>query len=278
MTGELKQKVDRAIRLLQSTCKDKTAELSYSGGKDSDVILTLAKMAGINYRAIYKNTTIDPPGIIAHALAAGAEVIRPKKTFLQIIEEKGLPNRYRRFCCMELKEYKILDTSIQGIRAAESAKRAARYKEPVVCRFFGSKKNRVETILPILDWTAADVAEFVKEYGVRCHPLYYTEDGRFDATRRLGCMGCPLSKDKGLAVFKRWPRLARAWIRALRKFRETHPNAKALLQFRDEYEQFAYNLFFESLEDFYLATREDLFGNSVDCKKFLEDFFKIVLT
>lgn len=128
MNQELKQKVDRAIRLLQTTCKNKTVELSYSGGKDSDVILTLAKMAGISYRAIYKNTTIDPPGTIAHALKAGAEVIRPMETFLQLIEKKGLPSRYRRFCCEELKEYKIFDTSIQGIRAAESVKRAKLYK------------------------------------------------------------------------------------------------------------------------------------------------------
>lgn len=36
-------------------------ELSYSGGKDSDVILELAKMSGIPFRPIYKKTTIDPP-------------------------------------------------------------------------------------------------------------------------------------------------------------------------------------------------------------------------
>ena len=54
MTEELQKKVDRAIKLLQSTCKDQQIELCYSGGKDSDVILELAKMAGINYRAIYK--------------------------------------------------------------------------------------------------------------------------------------------------------------------------------------------------------------------------------
>ena len=62
MTEELKKKVDRAIRLLQSIPTDKgDIELSYSGGKDSDVILELAKMAKIPFRAIYKSTGIDPP-------------------------------------------------------------------------------------------------------------------------------------------------------------------------------------------------------------------------
>ena len=67
MNEKLKKKVDFAIKLLQSIPQDGDIEVSYSGGKDSDVILELAKMAGIPYRAIYKNTTIDPPGTIAHA-------------------------------------------------------------------------------------------------------------------------------------------------------------------------------------------------------------------
>lgn len=57
----LEEKIKRAVKLLRSFGKDKVVEVSYSGGKDSDVILELVKMAGIDYRAIYKNTTIDPP-------------------------------------------------------------------------------------------------------------------------------------------------------------------------------------------------------------------------
>ena len=74
MTTELQRKIDGSIRLLQAIQKahpDDTIEVAYSGGKDSDVILQLAKEAGINYRAIYKNTTIDPPGTIAHVRAMG---------------------------------------------------------------------------------------------------------------------------------------------------------------------------------------------------------------
>ena len=85
MRKELQKKVDFAIKLLQSIPQDGDIELSFSSGKDSDVILELAKMAGIPYRAIYKNTTIDPAGSIAHAKEMGAEVIRPKKSFLQLL-------------------------------------------------------------------------------------------------------------------------------------------------------------------------------------------------
>ena len=93
MTEELQKKVDRAIRLLRSIPQDGDIELSYSAGKDSDVILELAKMAGKPYRAIYKATTIDPPKTIAHAREMGAEVIRPNRTFFPIISEIGLPSR-----------------------------------------------------------------------------------------------------------------------------------------------------------------------------------------
>lgn len=132
ITKELQTKIDRSIRLLQNVQKgyDGEIEVAYSGGKDSDVILQLAKEAGIRYRAIYKNTTIDPPGTIAHVKRMGVEIRRPKNTFFQIIAKKGLPNRFTRFCCSELKEYKILDKSIIGVRKEESAKRNKLYNEP----------------------------------------------------------------------------------------------------------------------------------------------------
>ena len=176
MREELQKKVDRAIRLLQSIPQDGDIEVSYSSGKDSDVILELAKMAGIPYRAIYKATTIDPQGTIAHAREMGAEVIHPHKTFFQLISEKGYPSRVSRWCCSVLKEYKVCDRAIQGIRRSESRKRAERYKEPEVCRVFPAKE-KAKVYLPILEWTDQDVEEFIKERNIKCHALYYSGGG-----------------------------------------------------------------------------------------------------
>lgn len=79
ISKELQKKIDQAIRLLKAYDKpDEPVEIAYSGGKDSDVILQLAKEAGINFRAIYKNTTIDPPGTIKHAQEMGAEIRQPQ--------------------------------------------------------------------------------------------------------------------------------------------------------------------------------------------------------
>lgn len=149
MNDELTRKVNRAVHIIKSvhpTAAD-PIEVAYSGGKDSDVILRLTQMAGVPYRAIYKNTTIDPPGTIRHCRENGVEVMRPKATFFQLIRKKGMPDRFRRFCCAELKEYPILRNVVLGIRRSESTKRAKRYKEPIECRVWRGGV-RTQQVLP----------------------------------------------------------------------------------------------------------------------------------
>ena len=275
MTEGLQKKVDRAIRLLQSIPQDGEIELSYSGGKDSDVILELAKMAGIPYRAIYKNTTIDPPGTIAHAREMGAEVIHPQKTFFQLISENGYPSRLSRWCCSVLKEYKVCDRAIQGIRRSESRNRAERYKEPERCRVY-SAKEKVKQYLPILEWSDQDVEEFIKERNIKCHPLYY-RGGQFDVTQRLGCMGCPLvSRKKRIQFFKENPKILKAWIRAGQKryTSEKYQNGKAKVKFKDAFEAMGYLLYCDNMEDFKEKTHSMLFGD-FDWKEFLQKEFNI---
>ena len=274
MRKELQKKVDFAIKLLQSIPQDGDIELSYSGGKDSDVILELAKMAGIPYRAIYKNTTIDPSGTIAHAKEMGAEVIHPKESFFQLIGEKGFPTRVSRWCCSVLKEYKVCDRAIQGIRRSESTKRAERYKEPEVCRVY-SAKEKVKVYLPILEWTDEDVAEFIKERNIKCHPLYY-RGGEFDVTKRLGCMGCPIqSRRKLIQEFKDNPKLLKAWIRAGQKRykSEAYQNGGAKHKFKDAFEAMGYLLFCENMDEFKEKTY-GMFGD-FDWKEFLQKEFNI---
>ena len=125
------------------------------------MILELVRMSGVEYRAIYKCTTIDPPGTIKHCEENGVEIMRPKESFFKMMRDKGIPNRYYRFCCSTLKEYPVLYNVVIGVRTAESRKRAERYKEPVVCRVFNKTKDiREQQMLPILDWTDAEELEF----------------------------------------------------------------------------------------------------------------------
>ena len=277
MTQDLHRKIDSSIRLLQTiqaAHPDDVIEIAYSGGKDSDVILQLAKEAGINYRAIYKNTTIDPPGTIAHVRAMGVEILQPKQSFFKLVEQKGMPNRIRRFCCEQLKEYKVLDVSVMGVRRAESAKRAERYQECTECRYYGCKKNHIEAVYPILEWSNDDVREFILNRGLTLAPVYYDTDGTLHIERRLGCVGCPLkSRKKRLEDLKKYPNIVRAYARALRKYRQTHEGKL----FRDEYEQLVRDLFFDKQEEFDKVVNGGMFGvtERVDCKKFLENYFNI---
>lgn len=264
MKKELQKKITSAVKLIQSA------------GKDSDVILELARMSGIKYRAIYKNTTIDPPGTIAHVKENGVEILRPKQTFFQLIANDGYPNRFMRFCCSELKEYKILDHCIIGVRKAESVKRAKIYNEPTECRFYGSKKERVEAFYPILDWSDQDVVDFIKERGIKVHSLYYREDGGIDPKRRLGCMCCPLqSKRQRIEAFKQYPNMVKAYLRAGEKFRNTHPDTKTAKMYDNVYEWFVRDVFFERQKDFNDYER-GMFGK-IDYKEFLMNYFNINL-
>ena len=292
--SELEKKIQRSLKVLRMYKGDDPIEVSYSGGKDSDVILALTKMAGIPYRAIYKNTTIDPPYTVKHCKDNGVEVVMPKDRFFDLIATNGFPTRFSRHCCRVLKEYKVLDNAIHGIRTAEPMKRAARYKdytqlddtmlfpeevaalqtkEPIVCRNY-SKSEHVNVYLPILDWSDKNVADFVNAHGIECHPLYY-QSGTFNVKCRVGCIGCPQASDNGIANFKQYPKMAKQWIRAGQRFLDTHPATITACRFKDGYQYFAAHLF-DSLETFEAVTHASLFGKE-DWKQRLEDYFKIEL-
>lgn len=276
----LEDKIKRAIKLLQAasmSAHGECLEVCYSGGKDSDIILELVKMAGIKYRAIYRNTTIDPPGTIAHCKRNGVEIMQPKERFFALVRKKGFPTRRARFCCKDLKEYKILDNAVQGIRQCESTSRKKRYKEPTVCRVYGAKANHVNVILPILEWTDKDVEQFIAQRGIKCHPLYYDEQRRFHVERRLGCLGCPMPSDNGVADFLRYPKLLKAWAEAGKAYLSTHPNCQSKAKFGNVYDLIYYNLFCATYEDYLSKKSPDLWGGVIDCKQLLETYFNIKL-
>lgn len=267
----LDRKIEFAIKLLQSIPQDGPIELSYSGGKDSDVILQLAKEAGIPFEAIYKNTTIDPPGTIAHCKENGVRIIRPKTTFLELIKKNGMPSRWMRFCCAELKEYKIHARAIQGIRREESTARSVRYKEPEYCRTY-PKGEKARIYLPILEWTLEDVKTYLTDRKVKLAPAYYREDGTIDWERRLGCIGCPLaSASKRREQYRQYPGMLKAQIRALEYYYKAHPSQAEIFQ-GDVYKKIAGDLFFE--RNVREINEQGLF-EMPDAKEFLTQYFSL---
>lgn len=276
------KKIDFAVRLIQAAANmaeqhGQPLEIAYSGGKDSDCILELAKMAGINYRAIYKNTTIDPPHTIAHCKSKGVEIMQPKMRFAEVMRKCGMPSRHYRVCCDYLKEYKILDYVVIGVRRSESTKRAKRYHEPEQCRVYkGGQRER--QYFPLLEWSDQDVKQFIEMRGIKCHPLYYDKLGFFHVERRLGCLACPLqSKAKRIEEFQKYPRMVNFYINNMLEFMRTHPNNALKRNFGSAYAALCRELFYDSNEKFKYARDNNLFGEEVNYKSFLENFFNITL-
>lgn len=71
------------------------------------------------------------------------------------------------------------------------------------------------------------------------------------------------------------PRFLKAYLRAGKKWWDSHPNVGSVRKFRTVYDLFVHNVFYDSYDDFCVA-KSGMFGE-LDCKKFLEDYFGIEL-
>ena len=181
----------------------------FSGGKDSVVIKRLAVIAAVDVAWRYNVTGIDPPELIRFIKRhhPGVSWRFAKKPFFQRVPEKGIPTRRFRWCCEEYKECPPPKGSVfvAGTRAEESPRRAKAWGE-----FSKHKRSNTWTLSPIIDWTEADVWDFIEQENLPYCSLY---DEDFS---RLGCVGCPLSSTIAKRrEFKRWPRYEMLWRKAL---------------------------------------------------------------
>ena len=245
MLGQLniygKDKVEAAIELLRMFEPPEGYYLAFSGGKDSICIYYLAKMAGVSFTAHHNHTTVDPPELVRFVRSfPDVQINYPEKTMWQlIIENKVPPTRLMRYCCSALKERggqgRIVVT---GVRWAESANRRNK-RHAVEFDVYGSKSKEANkrreifllsdndekrrmiencqvqgkhVINPIINWTDADVWEFIRANNLPYCRLY---DEGF---KRLGCIGCPQKGKKGmLRDFVRWPKYKDAYLRTFER-------------------------------------------------------------
>ena len=259
-------------------------EVAYSGGKDSDVLVELCKLSGVwgkeLLRPLHRCTTIDPPMTLSHCVDVGVEIYRSNR-FVDCVRASGFPTRFIRHCCGKLKEFVVEDYVLLGIRRCESANRAKNYKEPEQCRVYNNGGRCIQ-YYPLLDWSDDDIAEFIDVHKIRCHPLYYDDNGVFHVERRLGCVGCVLaSKKNRVRDFKNYPRFLRFWCRIGAEYMRTHPDAQCHKYFKDVYEWMVCDLFYDSVQAFrrdYDSPVLSLFDDvKKDCKRRLEDYFGIKL-
>ena len=127
-------KVQTAIERLRAfEPKDRPYWLAFSGGKDSCVILELAKMSGVKFEAHYSVTSVDPPELVRFIKKEHPEVHmdiphdkhgNPVSMWSLLKSRSMPPTRIARYCCEKLKESSGKGTvTITGVRWAESSNR-----------------------------------------------------------------------------------------------------------------------------------------------------------
>lgn len=213
---------------------DEPYYVAYSGGKDSDALRILFELSGVRFDLVHNHTTVDAPETVYYVRSIpNIQISYPDTTMWELIAKKLLPpTRLMRYCCSELKERGGSGRFVvTGVRWAESPKRKKqrnsleiqkqRISESLILNADNTENRRLfenctlqgkRILNPIIDWTDAEVWEFLHYYGCRSNPLY--ECGY----KRVGCIGCPLAGEKKQREdFIRYPKYKAAYIRAFDK-------------------------------------------------------------
>ena len=206
---------------------------TFSGGKDSQCLYHLVKLAGVKAKTHMNLTSVDPPEVIRFVKQhyPDVELIKPRISIYDMAKKKHLlPTRKFRWCCAEYKEMsgagkvtligvrkqesarrakrEEISTSIKGKRAEETFDQWSEHEEQMVTCVGGKDKILVS---PIIYWTERDVWEFLNANGIQHCELYdqgYT---------RIGCICCPMSQPRQKAKeIKRWPHVKRNWIKTIK--------------------------------------------------------------
>ena len=232
--------------------------ITYSGGKDSDVLLRLAENSGIPFEVRHSLTTADAPETVYHVrdtfrrmeekgvkcvIDAHVQPDGKCATMWNLIPKKMVPpTRIKRYCCEVLKENGGRGRFIAtGVRWDESERRknsrglievSNRDKNKRLILMADNDESRMQfetcqlkgqrTVNPIIGWSTADVWDYVAMEHIPMNPLYGC------GHTRVGCIGCPLaSKRARTEEFIIWPKYKQAYIRAFdRMLEERHHRGK----------------------------------------------------
>lgn len=227
---------------------------TYSGGKDSDVMLELFKRSGVPFEVHNSHTTADAPQTVYHIRKVfhdlelqgiHCEIEKPiyqdKSTSMwKLIPIKLMPpTRMVRYCCYILKETGCANRYIAtGVRWDESSSRSSRsefeklghtskesegFTEVMLMNDNTASRRMTELCMqknkmvvnPIIDWTHHDIWDYINSEHISTCGVY--EIG-YD---RVGCIGCPLScRKKRLKEFSDFPQYKKLYIHAFDRMLE----------------------------------------------------------
>lgn len=208
--------------------------VTFSGGKDSlAALLWVRNNLTKDFITVFCDTGWEHPityqyiNDIRDKLNLNLITVKSKKYagLADLSDKKGrFTSSQRRFCTSELKSIPMIDfvldeiddnvLIIQGIRAAESAKRAEMSKQCTYFKFYRQpyskdkngkpkyhtyrKKDVIKFIAeksddllrPVFDWSAQDVINYIIENGLDPNPLYRM------GYKRVGCYPCIMASQQ----------------------------------------------------------------------------------
>lgn len=223
--------------------------ITYSGGKDSQVLVALAEMSGIDFEVVNSHTTADAPETVyfireqfrqMEGRGINCTIEKPRykgkpTSMWSLIPQKMMPpTRLVRYCCAVLKENTGRDRFIAtGVRWAESTRRKnsrgvmeLMHKDPakrIILMGDNDEKRQLfetcnlkskMTVNPIVDWSDDDVWDYTHSEHLPVNPLYC------EGHKRVGCIGCPMAGGGRQHEFMRWPKYEELYVAAFERMLE----------------------------------------------------------
>lgn len=223
--------------------------ITYSGGKDSQVLVALAERSGIDFEVVNSHTTADAPETVyfireqfrqMEGRGINCTIEKPRykgkpTSMWSLIPQKMMPpTRLVRYCCAVLKENTGRDRFIAtGVRWAESTRRKnsrgvmeLMHKDPakrIILMGDNDEKRQLfetcnlkskMTVNPIVDWSDDDVWDYTHSEHLPVNPLYC------EGHKRVGCIGCPMAGGGRQHEFMRWPKYEELYVAAFERMLE----------------------------------------------------------
>lgn len=226
---------------------------TYSGGKDSDVMLELFKRSGVPFEVVNSHTTADAPDTVYHIREVfknleqdgiPCQIVKPTYkdkpvSMWSLIPQKLMPpSRTVRYCCQILKETTGKDRYVAtGVRWDESSARSERgefekigstkknkesFSKIMLMNDNDAKRRMTELCMqknkmvvnPIIDWTHRDIWEYIESQQIPVCRLY--ECGY----KRVGYVGCPMAGKRRYKEFADFPAYKKLYIHAFERMIE----------------------------------------------------------
>ena len=183
---------------------------SFSGGKDSQVVLDLCTRAipPESFEVIYSDTGYELPSSLAlydqiieyyhqRFPTLKFSVARNHENVINYWDKIGTPSDTHRWCCSIMKTaplYRMLKVegsnkqarvlTFDGVRAEESTRRSGYSREGR-----GVKHDTVINARPILYWNTTEIFLYMFEHNLPINPAYR------QGMTRVGCLLCPFSSE-----------------------------------------------------------------------------------